>query len=198
MVDRMQSQGGSRQPQQRTGGAPAAPGGDNGFWDWLQSILAMGDQYQMSEEDITNLGNYMLYQQAYGQQQQYDLANQQGQYQQNKLDYDNRYLDFLYNELGYRGKQLDYAMEKDAMEREFFMMERPMQHEATMKGYESQMQQSADDVLRSANYLQQQRYGTEAAGYNRDIARFSAMQALGLAPNQRQEYVGSAARLTGY
>jgi hypothetical protein len=202
MVDRMKTRGGP--PPQGGGGyaPPQAAGGDDGFMAWLQSILSMGDQYQMDENDIAAFANYMLMQQGYNQQQEYDLANRNFDQQNREIDYKMDYNNFLRDELGYKGDQLAFAREQfefqSGPEFEFYKQERGMQHESTMKGYESSMQQSADDVLRSANYLQQQRYGTEAAGYNRDIARYQAQQAMGMAPNPRNEYVGSLAKLVGY
>jgi hypothetical protein len=165
-------------------------------------IMAILDAGVVDEQSIAELGQLWTLQQAYGQQQQYDLAGQQNQYQQDRLGYDQDHLSFLRDELGYQGDQLAHELEKFKFESgpawEFYKQERGMQHESTMKGYESSMQQSADDVLRSANYLQQQRYGTEAAGYNRDIARYQAQQAMGMAPDPRNEYVGSLAKLVGY
>jgi hypothetical protein len=208
MVDRIKTRGGP--PPQGGGGlGPQYVDGDDGFMAWLQSILSMGDQYQMDENDIAAFANYMLMQQGYNQQQEYDLANRNFDQQNREIDYKMDYNNFLRDELGYKGDQLAFAREQfefqSGPEFEFYKQERGMQnqertmlHETTMQGYEAQKQQSADDLLRSANYLQQQRYGTEAAGYNRDIARYQAQQAMGMAPNPRNEYVGSLAKLVGY
>ena len=140
--------------------------------EWIQSLLSMGDQYQLTEEDIATLGQMMLYQQAYQGQRQFDLGNRE-------VDYKNDYLNFQTQELGLRGMELEQAMkELEFQSGPYF----DFYKENEIAKLQASTQQSTDDVARSANYLQQQRYGTEAAGYNRDIARFQAMQALGLAP----------------
>jgi hypothetical protein len=193
MVDRMKQQRGG--PPQGGGGYDG--GGQSGdpmqaIYDRIMAIISGGT---LDEQTIAELGQLWSIQQAYQQQQQYGV-------EQDTIDYKMDYNNFLRDELGYKGDQLAFAREQfefqSGPEFEFYKQERGMQHESTMKGYESSMQQSADDVLRSANYLQQQRYGTEAAGYNRDIARYQAQQAMGMAPNPRNEYVGSLAKLVGY
>src|SRR3990167_2862263 len=143
-----------------------------GFMEWIQSLLSMGQQYKLTDEDIANLSQMMLYQQAYQGQQQFDLGNRE-------IDYKNDYLNFQTQELGLRGMELEQAMkELEFQSGPYFEFYK----ENELAKLQASTQQSQDDVARSANYLQQQRYGTEAAGYNRDIARYQAMQALGLAP----------------
>ena len=76
-----------------------------GFMEWIQSLLSMGDQYQLTEEDIATLGQMMLYQQAYQGQRQFDLGNRE-------VDYKNDYLNFQTQELGLRGMELEQAMKE--------------------------------------------------------------------------------------
>src|SRR3990167_5821559 len=150
-----------------------------GFQEWLNQILSMGQQYQLTDEDIANLSQMMLYQNAYQGQQQFDLSNREFDLGNREIDYKNDYLNFQTQELGLRGMELEQAMkELEFQSGPYFEFYK----ENEIAKLQASTQQSQDDVARSANYLQQQRYGTEAAGYNRDIARYQAMQALGLAP----------------
>lgn len=189
MVDSMRRGGGYRgQPESNNGGDP--------FLDWIQGIIALGGNYTLTEDDMAKLANYWSMQSAYQQDRQFDLQGRAYDVQEDELAYRMDYNQFLRDELGYKGDQLEFAKKQfefqSGPEFEFYKQERAMQHDAEMKGYESQMQQSADDVLRSSNYLQQQRYATEAAGMQRDMARFQSAQAMGLAdPVTGQRQSGS-------
>lgn len=134
----------------------------------ISEILASGS---LTEDTLAELSQLWALQNAYTQQRDYDL-------QQRDLDYKNRYIDFQTQELGLRGKELEQAIAefefKSGPYFEFYKENELAKLRASTK-------QSEDDVLRSANYLQQQRYATEAAAMNRDTARFQMQQALGIA-----------------
>lgn len=192
MVDSMRRGGGYRgQPESNNGGDP--------FLDWIQGIIALGGNYTLTEDDMAKLANYWSMQSAYQQDRQFDLQGRAYDVQEDELAYRMDYNQFLRDELGYKGDQLEFAKKQfefqSGPEFEFYKQERTMQHDAEMKGYESQMQQSADDVLRSSNYLQQQRYATEAAEMQRDMARFQSAQAMGLADPVTGQRQGGSPRV---
>jgi hypothetical protein len=139
----------------------------------------------LNEQTIAELGQLLTIQQMAGQQQEYDLANRGYDAQNQEFDYKMDYNNFLRDELGYKGDQLAFAREQfdfaSGPEFEFYKQERGMQHDAQMKGYEAQMQTSGDDVLQSANHLQQTRLNTDIASMNRDMARFQMAQQMGMA-----------------
>lgn len=155
-------------------------------YDRISAILAGGE---LNEQTISELSQLWALQNAYMQQQQLGVQQQQIGLDHDTIDYKMDYNNFLRDELGYKGDQLAFAQRQfefqSGPEFEFYKQERSMQHDATMKGYESQMQQSADDVLKSANYLQQARLNTESAAMQRDMTRFQAAQAMGYAPTNQ-------------
>lgn len=166
--------------------------------DWLQKIYDEGANFELTDEDILAIGNYLLYA---GVQDQ--IANQQ--YKEDFLKLKNRELGL--NDLQLQQAQKEFEFQSgpywDWYKGEYFDFQKQQAaNEMAMSNNQksisdNQVRISGDDVLKSANYLQQSRYNTEQALMGLQMAKYNAWSQLGMIPESKSLQQGGKRGFTG-
>ena len=154
--------------------------------DWLQNIYDGGGNFELTDEDILAIGQYLLYA---GVQDQ--VANQQ---------YKEDFLNLKNKELGLNDLQLQQAQKEfefqsgpywDWYSGEYMDFQKQQaanqmaMSDNQVKMSDNQVAISGDDVLKSKNYLQQSRYNTDQALMGLQMAKYNAWAQLGMIPESK-------------
>ena len=154
---------------------------------WLDQIKAFGAGYELTDDDILNLGNFQL------------LSTIYQQYQDNQYRTD--YMDFLGSQVQLNNRQLDLANKQlewqqgeywDFYKNQFFpAMQEQSRNELEMSKNQlgvsgNQLGISANELLSSANavdqsrnYARAQAFNTKGAEYGADAARYEYLARTG-------------------
>ena len=147
---------------------------------WLQDIMDVVGQYDLTDQDIAGIGQYLL---TSGVEDQ--VAQRQ---------YQSDYLDFLTKQLGVNEQQLAQAQrEMDFQQGPYWEFYTGPYFDFQKQQAANQLQMSNNDVLRSRNSVEQSRFGAQQAEYGKQAAQLQLWQQLGYIPkseslNPRSRY----------
>lgn len=160
---------------------------------WLEKLYEEmgGSGYQLTDDDLALLSQYMLMQQFMGGMGQLDLARGQ-------LDYQNRVLDLNEEQLGQQYAEFEFMRDQyfPWYTGDYFdFMQQQAENQLAMSDNQktisdNQVIMSENDIDKSLNYGLAQKFQTEQAKYGADAARYQFLVQIGAAEDPRARQGG--------